>query len=200
MLDVAVDGGLPLKELLFWTVSGAILLNCATVVLSIVRPDMRVWPPPRRDSWQYAYNGVVSYTGLLGLVALGVLDWNHFALHHWTRFLVGGPLVACGSFALWGYLTLGARASRGLGSALVTGGPYRYSRNPQYVGTIPAVLGYAILCNSILTLVTALLLAGWLVLVPFAEESWCREQLGAAYEAYAKKVPRFLGFREQTGA
>jgi protein-S-isoprenylcysteine O-methyltransferase Ste14 len=191
------------KQLLFWIVLTAAVLNGATVALSIVRPDLRVWPPPRRDSWQYFYNGVTSFTALLGVVVLGVIDWNTFALHHWARFLVGGMLMACGFFALWGYLTLGAHASQGLGGDLVTTGAYQYSRNPQYVGTIPAVLGYAVICNSILALVAALPVVGWFVLVPFAEESWCREHLGAAYEEYAKKVPRFLGlrrFRERSAA
>ena len=137
----------------------------------------------------------MSFTGLLGLVVLGIIDWNSFALQHWARVLVGGLLMAGGFFALWGYLTLGAHASQGLGGDLVTTGPYRYSRNPQYVGTIPAVLGYAIICNSILALITALLVSGWFVLVPFAEESWCREHLGAAYEEYAANVPRFIGLR-----
>ena len=90
---------------------------------------------------------------------------------------------------------LGVRASQGLASNLVTTGAYRYSRNPQYVGAIPAVLGYAILCNSTLALAAALLVSGWLALVPFAEESWCRERLGEAYEKYARQVPRFFGLR-----
>jgi protein-S-isoprenylcysteine O-methyltransferase Ste14 len=182
------------KQVLFWIVSAAVLLNYATVGLSIVRPDKRIWPAPGRDSWQFVYNGVVAYTGLFGVVALGVVDWNSFAFDHWTRFVVGGVLMACGLFALWGYLTLGGEASQGLGTDLMTAGPYRYSRNPQYVGTIPAVLGYAVLCNSTLALVEALLVAGWFTLVPFAEESWCRERL-AAYEEYASRVPRFLGRR-----
>jgi len=183
------------KQLLFWIVVAAVVLNSATVVLSIVRPDMRVWPPPRRDSWQYVYNGVMSFTGLLGVVALGIIDANSFALDHWARFPVGGLLMACGFFALWGYLTLGVHASQGLGGDIVTTGPYQYSRNPQYVGTIPAVLGYAIVCNSVLALITALLVSGWFVLVPFAEESWCRKHLGAAYEEYSGRVPRFLRLR-----
>lgn len=137
----------------------------------------------------------MSFTGLLGLVVLGIIDWNSFALHGPARFFVGGLLMACGLFALWGYLALGARASQGLAAQLVTTGPYRYSRNPQYVGSIPAVLGYAIICNSTLALVTALLISAWFVLVPFAEESWCSQNLGAAYEAYAAKVPRFFGPR-----
>ena len=192
-----------MKQVLFWIVSVAALSNSATTVLSIVRPDMRVWPAPRRDSWQYVYNGVMSFTGLLGVVALGIVDWNSSALHHPARFLVGGSLMACGSFGLWGYLTLGGRASRGFGGHLVTTGPYQYSRHPQYVGAIAAVLGYAIVSNSVRTLLAALVVSGWFVLVPFAEESWCREHLGAAYERYSAKVPRFLGLRrlrEQSAA
>ncbi len=191
----AVVGGAFVKHVLFWVVLGAVLLDTATIVLSIARPHLRVWPPPRRDSWQYFYNGAMSYTGLLGLVALGIVDWNSFLLDSSVRFLAGGLLMACGFFALWGVLVLGVHASQGLGGELVTTGPYRYSRNPQYVGTIPAVLGYAIICNSTLALVTATLVSVWFILVPFAEESWCRENLGAAYEAYAAKVPRFFGLR-----
>ncbi len=137
----------------------------------------------------------MSFTGLLGVVALGPVDFNSFAFHHWARFLVGGVLMACGLFALWGYLALGVHASQGLGGEIVTTGPYRYSRNPQYVGTIPALLGYAIICNSVLAFVAALLVSGWFLLVPFAEESWCREHLGAAYEEYSKRAPRFLTLR-----
>ncbi len=184
-----------MRQLLFWIVLAAVILNTATVTLSIVRPDLRIWPPPRRSSWQFFYNGAMSFTGLVGVVALGILDWNSFVLHGPARFLLGGVLMACGFFALWGYLTLGVRASQGLGGELVTRGPYRYSRNPQYVGTIPALLGYAIICNSTLAVIAALLVIIWFVLVPFAEESWCRENLGADYEAYAAKVPRFFSFR-----
>jgi protein-S-isoprenylcysteine O-methyltransferase Ste14 len=183
------------KQVLFWIVVAAVLLNSATVGFSIARPDMRVWPPPRRESWQYYYNGVMSFGGLLGVVALGIIDWNSFVLHLWTRVLVGGVLIACGLFALEGYLTLGAHASRGLGGDLVTTGPYEYSRNPQYAGTIPAVLGYATISNSILALITALLVSGWFVLLPLAEEPWCRERFGAAYDEYSRKVPRFFAFR-----
>lgn len=186
-----------MKQVVFWIVVTTILLNGATIVLSIVRPQARIWPPPRRDSWPYFYDGAMAFTDLLGVVVLGLIDWDSFALHHWARFLAGGSLMACGLIALWGYVTLGVHASRGLGGDLVTTGPYQYSRNPQYVGTIPAVLGYAIICNSSLALITGLLVSGWFVLVPFAEESWCREHLGTAYEEYAAKVPRFMRLRRR---
>jgi len=130
---------------------------------------------------------------MLGIVVLGIVDWNSFIFRHWARFLVGGLLMAVGgSFALWAFTTLGARASQGLGDELVSSGPYRYSRNPQYVGTIPVLIGYAIICNSGLALVAAVLASGWFVLVPFAEEPWLRTQLGTPYEEYVAQVPRFL--------
>jgi protein-S-isoprenylcysteine O-methyltransferase Ste14 len=185
------------EQFLFYVVSAAALLNGATIVLSIVRPDRRVWPPPGRDSWQYTYNGLTSFTGLLGFIALGIFDRNSLGFHHAARFAVGALLIACGFFGLWGYLTLGVHVSKGLGGDLVTAGPYRYSRNPQYVGALAALLGCAILCNSALALIAAPLLGLWFVLLPFAEEPWCREHLGAAYEEYSANVPRFLGLRRR---
>jgi protein-S-isoprenylcysteine O-methyltransferase Ste14 len=184
-------------SLVFWTVLVAYALNGASVALSIVRPDLRIWPPPRsgRISWQFVWNGILSYSGLLGVLVLGIIDWNSGIFDHWAHFVVGGVLMAAGgSFALWAFTTLGARASQGLGGALVRRGPYRYTRNPQYVGTIPVLVGYAILCNSTLALVAAVVASGWFILLPFAEEPWLRAQLGAAYDAYAAQVPRFLPF------
>ena len=113
-----------------------------------------------------------------------------------SRFLFGGVLFACGGgFAIWGFLGLGVRASQGHQDGLVATGAYRYSRNPQYVGTIMGLLGYAVACNSALTLVTWALWSAWFLMAPFAEEPWLREQLGPPYDEYAAKVPRFINWR-----
>ena len=76
----------------------------------------------------------------------------------------------------------------------MTSGPYRFSRNPQCVAFIAGYLGYALLCNSFLALVAAVLLAVELGLSPFAEEPWLRTRFGAEYDEYARRVPRFVGF------
>jgi protein-S-isoprenylcysteine O-methyltransferase Ste14 len=154
---------------------------------------LRIWPPPGKASWQFVYGAILTYTGLAGVVVLGVIDWNGFILGGWVRFVIGGLLVAAGgSFGLWGFVTLGAHASQGLGGGLVTTGPYAWSRNPQYVGTVPVLVGYAVLCNSKLALIAAMVASVWFVLAPFAEEPWLRARLGASYEDYARKLPRFL--------
>ena len=76
-----------MTQTLFWAVLAAISLNLATIALSIARPDLRVWPPPRRDSWQFVYNGVVTFTSLLGFLALGILDGNSFGLQGSPRWV-----------------------------------------------------------------------------------------------------------------
>jgi protein-S-isoprenylcysteine O-methyltransferase Ste14 len=83
--------------------------------------------------------------------------------------------------------------SLGLKEALVEAGPYRFTRNPQYVGDIFLLLGWAIVCNSLQTWVVSILAAVWFALAPFTEELWLREQYGEAYEAYRHRVPRYLG-------
>ena len=61
-------------------------------------------------------------------------------------------------------------------------GLYRFSRNPMYV----------LLTRSRLLAALVLLFQlseHWIIL---AEERWCREQFGAPYEAYRKRVRRYL--------
>ena len=193
-----------MREIVFWVVVVGLVFSNAQLVLSIARPELRLWPPPEASSRRYRIaqlNLVLGPLTVVGAFALGVLDWNSFVVLHPGRFVVGGALFACGGgFALWGYLGLGARASQGRQEGLVASGAYRYSRNPQYVGTIACLLGYATVCNSSLTLVTWALWSAWFVMAPFAEEPWLREQLGASYDEYAARVPRFISWRLGQGS
>lgn len=183
-----------MKEVTAGIVFACFLLLAGSVVLSIVRPDRRIWPSPGLGSWQSRYTAILGNTGQLGLVFLGVLDWNGFVFTHWLRFAVGGALVVSGAcFALWGLSTIGLRYSQGPGGALVTRGPYRWSRNPQNFGAMVGFAGYAVACNSGLALAAAGLAGVWFTLMPFAEEPHLRGRLGAPYEAYLDRVPRFLG-------
>lgn len=50
-----------------------------------------------------------------------------------------------------------------------------------------------VLSNSWLALITGLIGTLWFVLAPFTEEPWLRERYGQQYEAYKKRVPRFIG-------
>ena len=185
-----------MTALLFWAVVASLVVSNGMLVYSILRPEQRFWPPPdppsrRRGLTRFTW--VLGPFAIVGVLVLGVLDWDGFVLHHWSRFVVGACLMAPGSaFALWGYFGLGVHASQGNLGTLIASGAYRYSRNPQYLGTIVGLLGWVLISNSALTLVGWLLWTMWFLLAPFAEEPWLRERLGASYEAYAARVPRFL--------
>ena len=78
---------------------------------------------------------------------------------------------------------------------LVRRGPYGLSRNPQYLGFIIGLIGWALMANSALTLIASIVGIISLVLVPFAEEPWLLARHGAAYEEYKRTVPRFVRVR-----
>ena len=75
---------------------------------------------------------------------------------------------------------------------LRTDGPYAITRNPQYVGAVPAYLGVAIGTNSLLALIAGALMIAGLIANIFAEESWMRDRFGKEYDDYCRRVPRFL--------
>ena len=185
-----------MTEFVFVLVVASEVLLLASLVLSIASPDKRVWPPPRRRSWQFWFTWCFTSVALGGAVLLGLLDWNTFVFPPSVRFPLGILLTAGGlSFGYWGLRTLGTHASLGLDGEFVLAGPYRWSRNPQYVGDIVALLGYGILSNSLVVFVAALLGASWFVLAPFAEEPWLRQRFGGRYDEYVRRVPRFVGMR-----
>ena len=178
---------------IFWVTSLSFTFLVMSLVVTIAMPQYRVWPPPSRASWQYWYTWGLFGLGVLGITILAILDWDAFSLPSWLR-VAGGLLALSGaSFALWAVRELGVRETQGLGGQLATTGPYRYSRNPQYVGFIALYLGLGLLCNSTPTFAPVVLASAWFVLAPFAEEPWLRERLGSAYEEYTHRIPRFLG-------
>jgi protein-S-isoprenylcysteine O-methyltransferase Ste14 len=181
-------------QLIFWIVAGSGIVAIAGVLLSWGRPAARIWPPPRGGSWQTLASWLFIEVTMVGPLVLGILDWNAWAVPSWMRAIAGLVLVPLGfgvGFAAMRQLTLAA--SFGLQGRLLTDGLYRFSRNPQCVGFIAGYLGFALLCNSLLTLVTTVLLSVELGLSPFAEEPWLCERFGQAYRDYAEGVPRFLG-------
>lgn len=76
---------------------------------------------------------------------------------------------------------------------LVTGGPFRFTRNPMYLGLVVLSLGVAVATGAILMFVAPLLVfatANW-VHIPF-EEAKMRRQFGPAFDDYARNVRRWL--------
>jgi protein-S-isoprenylcysteine O-methyltransferase Ste14 len=110
----------------------------------------------------------------------------------------GGGLFGIGAtIAGWGLLTFRrARTTTVPGQAssrFVTWGPYRFTRNPMYVGLILAYLGEAGILKQIWPVILLPLTVAYLnwVVIPL-EESKLTEVFGEEYERYRKRVRRWL--------
>ena len=76
---------------------------------------------------------------------------------------------------------------------LVTDGPFRYSRNPMYLGFFLLLLGAAFFVNTWCALLAplAFLIAAMFWYIPF-EERRLRDTFGAAYDDYAWTTRRWF--------
>ena len=76
---------------------------------------------------------------------------------------------------------------------LVVKGLYRYVRNPMYVGVLLILLGEALLFESVVVILYALLLlSASHLFVVFYEEPTLARMFGASYERYRQSVRRWL--------
>jgi protein-S-isoprenylcysteine O-methyltransferase Ste14 len=75
---------------------------------------------------------------------------------------------------------------------LVVRGPYRFVRNPMYLGGALALAGAALFYQSLLLLAyDSIFLFAACLFVLFYEEPTLRRSFGADYEAYCHQVPRW---------
>lgn len=76
---------------------------------------------------------------------------------------------------------------------LVVAGPYRYVRNPQYVGVVLVILGEALLTGmAVLFGYAALMAVGYHLFVRYYEEPTLGRLFGESYARYRAAVPRWL--------
>ena len=109
----------------------------------------------------------------------------------------GIALVLAGAaLALWGMLTF-ARARTAIlphrpAARLVTGGPYRVTRNPMYTGLATAYVGAALIANTVWPLIVLPVVVRVLyALVIRREERYLAGAFGADYDAYRARVRRW---------
>lgn len=112
--------------------------------------------------------------------------------------IAGGVLFTIGAvIAAWGWITFRiARTTTVPGQAssrLVNWGPYRFSRNPMYVGLIVAYLGEAGLLRQLWPVFLLPLIAVYLnwIVIP-VEESKLKEVFPEEYDKYRSRVRRWV--------
>ena len=101
----------------------------------------------------------------------------------------------------YAYIIRGGKHKRVYAEELVTRGFFNHSRNPLYIGNLLILLGLLVIWNAPAAHLIGVpfFLIGYVAIVA-AEEAFLRRKFGAAYDAYAARVPRWWvrlgGFRE----
>ncbi|WP_049936580.1 methyltransferase family protein [Haloplanus natans] len=162
------------------------------IVLGTLLTDHEWWPPGDRTPAYYVHWTLVGVFDL-SLIATAVLDFGGWGLPL-PAAVVGVVLASLGT-ALFvrGARTMQSAETMGVTGHLHTDGPYAYTRNPQYVGMIVGVMGFALAVDSAFVAGLAAAHVGWVWLLPRAEEPHLRAEFGDAYDRYAARVPRFVG-------
>ena len=78
------------------------------------------------------------------------------------------------------------------GKTLIADGPYRFVRNPLYLGSWLNALALSLLMPFSGAVVTLVLLVLFQLRLIFAEEAYLSSQLAQAYADYCARVPRLL--------
>src|SRR5262245_64449702 len=160
---------------------------------TLLAPPFRIWPTPEPGSWQSLTFWGLFRGGMIATFIVAALDWNATPLLDWTRFIPALPLGLTGLFiTVCGYFNLGLGNTYCGKDGLVTGGLYRFSRNPQYTASIVGLIGLSIGANSILTIVLSAVMICAYVLMALVEEDWLKQLYGALYRAYCRHTAAFL--------
>jgi len=186
----------------------------AYILLTMLLPRWRmkratgqeVFVVPRDDSAQGFIGRIFKLLFGLAFVALVVHafapQWERYLLPadflmnqttHWT-----GLVLLLGSIVL--VLVAQAQMARSwrvgfdekAKTELVTGGLFRYSRNPVFVGMLLTMLGLFLVLPNALTLLAAALTWAVLQIQVRMEEAYLLNAQGEPYMAYMKKVRRWF--------
>jgi protein-S-isoprenylcysteine O-methyltransferase Ste14 len=160
---------------------------------TLLTATFRIWPTSGPGSWQSVVFWTLFRGAWLATFIVAALDWNSTPLLDWTRFIPGLPLGLIGlSVTVCGYFNLGLGNTYCGADGLVTGGLYRFSRNPQYTASMVGLLGLSIGANSLLTIVLASAIVGAYAMMAIVEEDWLKQRYGAPYRDYCMQTARFL--------
>lgn len=170
-------------------------------------------PPAERPSpWEFRFRAFISFLAygiafFAGFLVSSVLGWPtsptfYLAGEHWgtTGVHVAATVAAAFTFAgfllrWWGssYHGAGVVFGRGIETATLTAaGPYRYTRNPLYLGNILQAIGIGSLGPPLATALVVILITAFVYRLVFLEERYLREAQGESYLRYCAAVPRMF--------
>ncbi len=158
---------------------------------------------------QLAARGNLAQRAIIGL---GVLFGGYLlarapfpALDYWTAtqaspapfaaiavLLAGGVIIIAAQGGMGRSWRVGVPAGEGDVEKLVTKGLNRISRNPTYLGIMVFLIGTGLAAPGPLTLAAIVLSFAALSFIISREEKYLKEKFGADYDAYARRVRRWI--------
>jgi protein-S-isoprenylcysteine O-methyltransferase Ste14 len=162
------------------------------ILIAAVLYVLGLWAPWTR------YGAVAPDTTTWLAVSTTLARWGWLRLDQSTMLVTGfamfctaaGALLRIGGTSYLGATVVSSAAMHG--ETLAAAGPYRFVRNPLYLGTWIFSLGVAILMppsGALVFLVGTVLFYFRLIL---GEEDFLAKQMGLAYEEYRRRVPRIV--------
>ena len=155
--------------------------------------------PPGSAEWAGGVLFAVSLAAALAAVIVAAVGRPGPALAapSLATDVAGGVLFALGALAtLWSQAAMGASWRIGVDqrevTAMVTGGPFRWVRNPIFASMMAAAAGLVLLHPTALAAASGLLLVAAVeIQVRVVEEPYLARTHGAGYADYARRVGRF---------
>jgi protein-S-isoprenylcysteine O-methyltransferase Ste14 len=160
-------------------------INAAVIILGFWAPWLQIWGIGNRTSLLEGLALALSRTGLAPFsVATAIV------------IVLGAMVAAIGAILrIWGSAWLGHGVvlnAQMQAAALTADGPYRYVRNPLYLGMWFVVAALALLMPATGALVSMVLLTAFQLQLILGEEAFLAASLGEPYRAYLRAVPRLF--------
>ena len=141
----------------------------------------------------------ILFYGALFIPSWPLFSKEQFGSHYYIWPIIIGLFVTILGQLIRGltiglaYIVRGGKEGKPYAEGLVTEGIFNHCRNPLYVGNILMLLGVGILANSLVYV--AIVIPVFLFIyqaIVLAEENFLRGKFGPGFDAYCKKVNRWV--------
>ena len=166
------------------------LIHFAIIVLGFTAPWDRWLHLDSSGPNAHVWGTLAAYLAMLKPGTIGIAAAFNVLLGVGIACALAAALLRTWSSAYLGANTVKAHTFQGHG--VVAAGPYRFVRNPLYIGIVIHVLALALLMppsGAVFTIVATVLFEIRLIL---GEEAFLTAKLGELYLAYCARVPRLL--------
>lgn len=159
-------------------------IHAVIYILGFWSPWLQLLDMRREYTWQVLMNATAH---------LGWLSFNASAV---VWLVIATIFAALGGWLrIWGTAYVGSsvvKSSSMHGDSLLADGPYRYLRNPLYLGTLLHTFGVALIMPPSGAIFTIVLIWIFQIRLAVAEEPFLLARFGESYREYAARVRRFV--------